>query len=176
MYICSLLEDLLLLIWMEWTPVIFWNIWTSKLMTLCTFISWVDMYSCVAWLIYFRTLVGNLHWKGGASRCFQGKETCECCCSWPQMSSGKRFDLRSLNVYVNVLVYSLISPSVQQNSQFTPLVYSLISSGENSALAHFIAAIAKHYNSAFLFIQFNIFLWNSSMLFLGLRPFHLWLD
>ena len=50
--------------------------------------------------------------------------------------------LLELNVNVNVYVYSLISPWVQQTSQFTPLVlelsllYSLISSGENSA--HFL--------------------------------------
>ena len=57
---------------------------------------------------------------------------------------------------VKVYVYSLISPWVQQTSQFTFLVldwytllYSLIASGENLAFDHFAAAIANHYSSAF---------------------------
>ena len=46
-----------------------------------------------------------------------------------------------------------ISPLGERTGQFTPLVlehhlYSLISSGENSACTHFAAAIANHYNLA----------------------------
>ena len=54
-----------------------------------------------------------------------------------------------------------ISPQDQQTVQFTPwywntLFYSLISSGENSASAHFAAAVANHYNLAFSFHQVPI--------------------
>ena len=61
-----------------------------------------------------------------------------------------------MSINVNVYVYSMIYSWVQQASQFTPLVltllfYSLISSGENLALMHFNAGLANHYNLAFLF-------------------------
>ena len=65
------------------------------------------------------------------------------------------------NVNVNVNVYSLISPSVQQTSQFTPLVLKLchIKShllwGELSTV-HCAAAIANHWNLAFSFHQILI--------------------
>ena len=36
------------------------------------------------------------------------------------------------------------------------LFYSLISSGENSAFAHFASAVTNHYNSDFLFLQVPI--------------------
>ena len=54
-----------------------------------------------------------------------------------------------------------ISPQDQQTTIYTPGIgthyfYSLISSGENSAFAHFAAAIANHYNSAFSFHQVPI--------------------
>ena len=63
---------------------------------------------------------------------------------------------------VNVYVYSLISHRVQQTSHNlhpwhrNSLLYSLISSGENSALAHFAAAIANYYNLACSFHQVPI--------------------
>ena len=58
---------------------------------------------------------------------------------------------KEIELNVNVFAYSLIRPSVHQTLQFTTLVlksliYCLISFGENSALAHFAAAIANHYN------------------------------
>ena len=57
-----------------------------------------------------------------------------------------------LHLNVKVSVYSLISPlSSADFTIYTPwywnsLLHSLISSGENSAFAHFAAAIANHYN------------------------------
>ena len=59
-------------------------------------------------------------------------------------------------------VYSLISPWVHQTSYnlqpwyWNSLVYSLISSGENSAFARFAAALDNHYNLAFSFHQVPI--------------------
>ena len=60
------------------------------------------------------------------------------------------------NINVNVYDFSLISPWVQQTSQFTPFVLelsllSLISSGENWTFALFAAATDSHYNLAFSF-------------------------
>ena len=64
-------------------------------------------------------------------------------------------------VTVNVFVYSLISSSVQQTSQCWSLVLALshiysLMSWENSAFAHFAAAISNHYNWASLFNQVPI--------------------
>ena len=68
----------------------------------------------------------------------------------------------NVNVNVNVHVYS---PDIPVGSAdctiYTPgiwntLFYSLISSWENSAFAHFATAIANHYNSAFSFHQVPI--------------------
>ena len=68
----------------------------------------------------------------------------------------------NVNVNVNVHVYS---PDIPVGSAdctiYTPGIgthsfYSLISSGENSAFAHFAAAIANHYNLAFSFHQVPI--------------------
>ena len=62
---------------------------------------------------------------------------------------------------ITVSVYSLKSPlSSADFTIYAPgigtLSYSLISSGENSAFAHFAAAIANHYNLAFSFHQVPI--------------------
>ena len=66
------------------------------------------------------------------------------CVLWPYYKTAKT---PNKNINVNVFVYSLISPSVQQASQFTTLVFELaliksISSAENSAFAHLATAIA----------------------------------
>ena len=57
-------------------------------------------------------------------------------------------------------VCSLISREFSGLYKFTPLVlelsYSFISSGENSAFAHFAAATANHYNLAVSFHQVPI--------------------
>ena len=65
------------------------------------------------------------------------------------------------NVNVNVSVYSLKSPlSSADFTIYAPRIgtflYSLISSGENSAFVQFDAAIANHYNLAFSFHQVPI--------------------
>ena len=69
---------------------------------------------------------------------------------------------RLVNVNVNVHVYS---PDIPVGSAdctiYTPGIgthsfYSLLISGKNSAFAHFAAAIANHYNSAFSFHQVPI--------------------
>ena len=65
------------------------------------------------------------------------------------------------NVNVNVYVYSLISVEFSRLHYSNPwywnsFLYSLISSKENSAFAHFAAAIASHYKLAFSFHQVPI--------------------
>ena len=69
----------------------------------------------------------------------------------------------NITINLDVSVYSLKSPlSSADITIYAPgigtlsLLDSLISSGENSAFAHFAAAIANHYNLAFLFHQVPI--------------------
>ena len=64
-------------------------------------------------------------------------------------------------INVNVHVYS---PDITVSSanctiytpRIGPLFYSLVSSGGNSVFAHFIAAVANHYNLAFSLHQVPI--------------------
>ena len=68
---------------------------------------------------------------------------------------------KEVNVYINVLVYGLDIPIGSADYNLHPwywntLLCSLISSGDNSAFAHFAAATANHYNLAFSFLQVPI--------------------
>ena len=80
----------------------------------------------------------------------------------PAKCTNAEFSPKEINVDVNVSVYSLKSPL--SSADFTiyalgieTLSYTVSSfSGENSAFAHFAAAIANHYNLVFSFHQVPI--------------------
>ena len=133
---------------LQWNKYIFSNSWLMKRTSVC----WLSWWFNYFWFKYdsrqkyYAPQVwpnqGSNSWPPDHDSTFHVTET-------PAVTTQPSVNV---NVNANVSVYSLKSPlSSADFTIYAPdILYSLISSGENSAFAHFAAAIANHYNFSFL--------------------------